>query len=350
MRILFLAPKYQDLYKPILEELKKRHEVYYLEDKELPTDCYLVAGNPLKKTVFSIYNKVAKAYERYWNSLFEETPALNEPFDVFFCIQGLSVCRALTHRLRAINPNIRCSLYIWDTLRYYDYGRNVPLFDKCYSFDYQDAENNKNINFLPFYWVGYEGQSQEIMYDLSIIGNDHDGRFEIVNQLLPEIERLGLKHFIKIKPCDEYNIIPPIGRLIRTLFRRAEKKKMQQNYRKCLASPLCLKQNMSVAEVEEVIRQSKCIIDTDRESQTGTTPRVIWALAQGKGVLTTNKNIVKMPFYSESVFSIFDRENPTLDVQFIKNYEPKPVSDYIAGLRIDKWVVRFIQCGTSVHV
>lgn len=342
MRILFLAPKYQDLYKPILEELKKQHEVHFIEDKELPTDCYLVAGNPLKKVAFSIYNKVAKVYERHWKSLFENNPALSEPFDVFFCIQGLSVSHALTDRLRVINPDILSCLYIWDTMRYYDFGRNVPLFNKCYSFDFQDAENNKNITFLPFYWVGSGKQSQEIKFDLSIIGNDHDGRFEIINKLLPEIDRHGLKYFIKIKPCDEYGLTPLIGKLRRSLFHRSEKKRMQQNYQNCLASPLCLKQNMSVAEVEEVICQSKCIIDTDRESQTGTTPRVIWALSQGKGILTTNRNIEKMPFYNASQISVFDRNDPCLDFEFINSYKPQPVPEEISNLRLDKWVMNFI--------
>lgn len=342
MRILFLAPTYQDLYKPILEELKKVHEVYYMKDIELPTDSFHANGNPLKKAVFSLYNRIFHVYEKYWDRMFENQPELNKPFDVLFCIQGVSVCHVLIDYLRKINPNIFCTLYIWDALRYYDYGRNTPLFDKCYSFDYHDAENNPEINFLPFYWVGCDNASDEIKYDLSLVGNDHDGRFAIINSLIPEIQRQGLTHFIKIKPIDEYSCIPLMGKIYRTLFLPVVKRRMLQNFKDCLASPLCLRKNMSVEEVEEIIRQSKCILDTDRESQTGTTPRVIWALSQGKGILTTNRKITKMPFYNENQIRIFDRNKPSLDIEFIKSYKSLPVSKEIENLRIDKWIVNFI--------
>lgn len=73
---------------------------------------------------------------------------------------------------------------------------------------------------------------------------------------------------------------------------------------------------MSVEETERIISESSCILDTDRESQTGTTPRVIWALASGKKILSTNKNLIKMPFYNEKQIHIIDRNTPIVDIDF----------------------------------
>lgn len=35
-------------------------------------------------------------------------------------------------------------------------------------------------------------------------------------------------------------------------------------------------------------------------------------------VITTNKDIVKMPFYNSAQIKIVDRDNPILDVDFVK--------------------------------
>lgn len=84
--------------------------------------------------------------------------------------------------------------------------------------------------------------------------------------------------------------------------------------------------------------QSRCILDTDRESQSGTTPRLIWALAMGKKVITTNKNITRMSFYDKEKILIIDRRNPVLDMNFINSpVSGTCMSKDLQNVRIDNW-------------
>lgn len=96
-------------------------------------------------------------------------------------------------------------------------------------------------------------------------------------------------------------------------------------------------------EVVDLIKQSHCILDTDRESQTGTTPRLIWALAMNKKIITTNKNIVNFWFYDPSQILIIDRNNPEISDDFLFSELNENVSqDRIESLRIDKWLDQLI--------
>lgn len=342
MRILFLAPTYLDLYKPIeTEMIRQGHDVVYIEDKQLRTDCYYKGYNRIKKFCFKSFNSILNIYPKYWKCLIESDGRLSKSFDLLFCIQGLSFSPYLTNYLKSVNPSIKSALYIWDTCKHYDFNRNVPYFDKVYTFDFEDAKEYSSMNFLPFYWT-CGNAINDVVYDLSIIGTDHDGRFRIINKMLPDIKNNNLSYYIKIKPSDNYYDRGVLSRLYVSMFHSSQKKNIIEQYSVCRNSELYLEKNMPVEEVELVISKSKCILDTDRESQTGTTPRVIWALSQGKGIISTNKHLINMPFYSPDCIRIIDRENPVLDVDFIKKYKLSVPNEYIQSLRIDKWVMRFI--------
>ena len=105
-----------------------------------------------------------------------------------------------------------------------------------------------------------------------------------------------------------------------------------------------IKETIPVDIVNRIILESNCILDTDRECQTGTTPRVIWALALGKKIVSTNLNLKNMPFYNEEQIVFIDRNNPILDIDFVKSRkEVFTINDYILNLRIDNWINNFIQ-------
>jgi len=98
-----------------------------------------------------------------------------------------------------------------------------------------------------------------------------------------------------------------------------------------------------ITDTLQIIKESDCVLDTDRESQSGTTPRLIWALAMGKKVVTTNKNIVKFDFYSPQQILVIDRNNPIVPIEFISTPLPEDFkAPNIDNLRIDNWVKRLI--------
>lgn len=92
-----------------------------------------------------------------------------------------------------------------------------------------------------------------------------------------------------------------------------------------------------IDETNNIIARSECILDTDIDYQAGPTPRLIWALALGKKVVTTNKNIVKIPFYNNKNIFIIDRRNPIINPNFITS-KADDMSSVMEKYRIDNWV------------
>lgn len=346
MKIFVLAYYYLGLEIPILEELQKQgHHLFVLEDKQLPTDCYLKEGGKrlrLRNYILKQYNSLFHVYQRYWNKKIKRIKELNQSYDCFICIQGQSFHPKLINHLRNQNPQIKSILYLWDTNEFYDYVRNLNFFDCGYSFDYRDCTKYEGLRYLPFYWVNRFSQ-EKLLYDLSIVGSDHDGRFEIVEKLYPSIKK-NLSSYVKIVLLPEpFYGAPKWYKKYFCLFKkkRANGIICEWNYKN--SQEFTTTEPMPYDEVEKIISQSRCILDTDRESQFGTTPRLIWALASGKKIITTNINIKNLPFYNEKQIKIIDRNSPVLDIGFILRDELFSVSEYVQELRIDKWVKKLLE-------
>lgn len=97
-------------------------------------------------------------------------------------------------------------------------------------------------------------------------------------------------------------------------------------------------------EMEDIARitaEAKAVLDTDNPFQCGTTPRLIWALAQNKHVYTTNQQISKLPFYNKEYIHIINREKPIIDYSLLdKQINSR---DSVIYLRIDNWLKFFLE-------
>ena len=336
MKILFVSETYLDLYVPILEELKNQgHDVVFIPGDALPSDCYSFETNRINRALKKMYNRLFNVYEKYWINKIEELNIFKEKFDYYIDIQGTTSCPFLVNFLRKNNPNIKTCLYIWDSSNVYDYFRNAFLFEKVYTFDYNDSLNFDCAEFLPIYWCPTEHEN-EIKYDLSIVGTEHDRRLEIIHKVALQAKVYDLNFDFRIyikEPPYSRNPLAKFWRKISPKWRRIYKE-----YNENIKSEYAITNKIPVSKVEKLMAQTKCIVDTDNEKQTGVTPRLLWAIAIGKKVITTNKNIVKMPFYNSNQIRIIDRHNPVIDKDFItENYFHK-ASSYIEELRIDKWI------------
>lgn len=349
MKILFLVPDYLSLYIPIETEMKRlEHEVVTIFDENLvfdPYKCEKGIMNHIKK-YYHIYKcKRHKKYEEYWSAK-GRGKLLCEFFDLVFVVNGCSFHNYLLECLRCVNPKIKSVLYIWDSSKYYNYYRNQKYFDKVFTFDLKDSIKYQ-AEFLPFYWVKNNcARNERAIYKMSIIGSNHDGRFDIVAKVASQFKEFGYgnifcKLYVQKRPLRmeeqvEYEYLKKTGKdpsLLRDYnFILGEK-----------SSEYIMNEPMSMNDTLEIMHQSEIILDTDRETQTGTTPRVIWALSMGKRIISTNKNLKEMPFYSANNILIIDRENPIIDFEFVNQSIGKiDFSEYISQLRIDKWVLNFI--------
>lgn len=336
MKILLVAETYLDLYVPILEEFKKQgHNVVFIAGDTLPSDTHRIEMNPINRCYKYVYNCVFDIYKKYWEKKFIDIKELNQRFDYYIDIQGVTFCPYLLNKLKSINPKIKSTLYIWDSSKIYDYFRNAKYFDKVLTFDFDDSKKYNYAIFLPIYWTPVNS-IRAINCDLSIVGTDHDDRLRIVELLAKQAHTAGLKVDFRIyvkKPAFSSNPIIALWR------KNSQKwKKIYNAYYKNIESPYVITKKISVTEVQEIMLSSRCILDTDIEKQTGVTPRLLWALAIGKKVITTNKDIVKMPFYNPEQIKIIDRVHPILDVDFVKEEKHFIQQPLIESLRIDKWI------------
>ncbi len=313
MKILFLTPDYLKLQCPVEDELKRQgHEVVRINDQVFRCDFRF----PFKSLRRRLINRVKCAcsffFQRYWKKNY--AAVLNDRYDLFLCINGTSFHPCVMKTLRKHNPDIRSVLYLWDDCSsYFDFVRYAHCFDSIKTYDLTDSRK-LGFELLPFYWVSSENDCPNC-YELSIVGTRHHDRLEVTQKVAAQFLEHGVpreKLFIHIQDSH-----------------MEETEYIKRSY-------------LSPEEVWSITKQSRCILDTDRPSQTGTTPRLIWAMALGKKVITTNRNIVEMDFYNPKQVMVIDRENPVIDWSFVENDEESPMDDKLLRLRIDHWVERLL--------
>ena len=289
MKILFIAPNYHNLHLPIIDEIiKQGHNITFFEDKVLKGDYSFKNDNFIIRLVKRILSFIFNYQLKYWKTIISNDIRFNQSYDILFFIQGQSFSPFLQKHLKNINPNLKSYLYVWDSNKFYNYFRNAQYFDKIYTFDWEDAKLFPNTSFLPFYWNDVDKNFNCIKYDLSIIGSDHDGRLSIIRKLSKQIEDYKLSTFIKIHR-DNQNI--KNSKLTKVIQFLNHKSNSTVDFDETDMEKFIIKETIPVDTVNRIILESNCILDTDRECQTGTTPRVIWALALGKKIVSTNLNL-----------------------------------------------------------
>lgn len=333
MKIFFLTQFYFDLHKPILAELERQgHEVFLVQDVILPRDPYFRQISPVKRFLWKVRWNLCQTLPNYWRKKIETDDAYNEKYDLLLCIDGTSFHPFLLQHLKGNNPQIKASLYLWDTNKYYDFFKYNKCFDKVQTFDLDDAIE-EGVNLLPSYWCPSKVQNSK--YKLLMVGSDHDDRIDIVTKIYNQLQDTGLSAYIRII----------INEPKRTDGLCIFSKRREKNYMRRLSEfetkkklPFTSVQSVPIEEIVYLIDSSDCILDTDKPIQTGVTQRVIWALARGKKVISTNYNLKRMPFYNDRQIRFIDRDNPIIDVNFINNNDTFVICNEIANLRIDKWI------------
>lgn len=344
MRILFLAPTYLGLYKPIYNEMKTNgNDVFYLEDKLLPYDNFGKEHKPLySKIIYRLkFMKGADFYyEKYWQILFKEKKMLNNIFDILFVINGTSFHPVLIDNLKKQNPTLKTSLYIWDTCKYYDFARNIPFFDNVFSFDREDAKLY-GLKYLPIYCPYFKYNPDNTnYYDAFCIGAYHDGRFDILKSIASQLDSLGLTYLFKVVLFRQE---PSWKFKIKKLFHIISQDDIKQ-YEFAIgmrSDEILINESVPVREYIKLLLQSQVVIDTDRESQTGLTPRLVWAIMAGKRVITTNAKLLDDPYCIGCDIIVIDRNKPVIRKEMF-SYVKRTPSAKLRSLYLKEWVENFI--------
>ena len=282
---------------------------------------YFYFKNPLERT-------------RWTNELMREIEDMH--FDIMFCIENMSFKKHFIDFLRLKNPNIKTFLFLWDTFktqqpRYFDY---LPKFDYVFSFDRNDAQKYGLIYFPDFY-IDKENNILEPIYDLSFVGTMNDKSTFFRGHLLSKINKYcrenNLKTFLYLKYLkSKFN-----SNFIRVFIRKIIYYKYNNEINKYIKEGFLYEKSLSLEQVDKIFNQSKVILDLNHNNRQGMTINCITAIAKGKKLITTNKDIKNEDFYSPENIYIIDENNPILNIEFFKN-EPQPID--LSHLRLDNWL------------
>ena len=153
-KVLLVSPDYLGLYTDIYKGLIN-----------LGYDTELIITKTFKGDPFLVFNKnqSTKSEEEFLNELKEfwikiyRSGKYSFDYDYLIAIDGTCLHPYLFEQLQHKSPNIKKINYLFDGIdNVYRFDRNFPYFDKIYTFDLSDS-NKYNLNHLPIYWVGNEG-------------------------------------------------------------------------------------------------------------------------------------------------------------------------------------------------
>lgn len=263
----------------------------------------------------------------------------NIHFDVLLVIENTCFKKSFIPYLKSINPNIKTIWFLWDTFEtqqkwHRDY---IPLFDKVYTFDRDDAKKY-NLEYYPDFYIDYKGGDNH-KYDICFIGSAFGTktlyRVKMTKQLQQQCDKLGLKSFFYIRYYDYPVQKNPLKKLITNIFPN-EHKRVMQAYK---SEPYMHENPMPLEECNNVMQNSDIIVDMNHPNRQGMTINAITAIATGKKLITTNRRIVKEEFYNPNNILIVDEQHPVIPAEFITS-KVEPVN--VTYLRMDNWLKHVI--------
>ena len=288
----------------------------------------------VKESIRSPYHR-----SRWTRGLIKEIEGMR--FDTFFIVENMPFKKYFLSYIREINPNIRIVLFLWDTFRtqqphYFDY---LPLFDTVYSFDRDDADKY-GLRYYPDFYIDKEVVSwDQCKYDLSFVGAMNSSSTLFRGELLRKVQHFAesnnLFYFFYLRynlPKERRSKLMNLRRYI-LFYKYLKEIRLLSNYGFLHSDPI------RISKYNEIMADSRVILDLNHRNRQGLTINAITALALGKKLITTNKRIKEEPFYDPSMIHIIDDNEPRIDVNFFKtSYQPINMSH----LRMDNWLKHIV--------
>ena len=298
-------PNFFDYPKVITKELESiGYEVDFFDDRP--------STNAWVKAAIRINPKLIKNYiKKYFGRVMQTVQ--NNIYDVVFVISGqsLSFDANMIEQIKKVQPTAKFVLYQWDSMQNFPHiGTVQKFFDKKYSFDKTDCEADEQLKFLPlFYCQRYEEiGKQEVIdykYDFCFVGTAHPKKYKFINMMSDQLREVYPKQFI-------YFFYPsPIV----YFYRKVKNPELRKShYKEFHYEPL------KGSEMDQLFRDSRCVLDSPQDGQLGLTIRVLEALGAKKKLITTNKDIKNYDFYREENIYIYDGNIDMDNVFFKKPY------------------------------
>lgn len=308
-RVLLIAPRFFGYEEEIASELRRRGaEVDFIPDRPFQSSVLKAVTRYRRELVLGYANRF----------FFDSIEKLGRTsYKYILAIQGEGVSPQLLSSLRSNFPSAVFLLYMWDSFRNKkSLIPNIACFDKCFTFDPDDAQVY-GMTFRPlFFSPGFAREPmQDFEYQFSFIGTAHSDRYQIVSQItsgLSELERCYVYLYLQA-PWVYW-----VHKIGNRAFRGAKAKDF--NY-----------SSLSKAEVQRVFFSSMAVLDIEHPAQTGLTMRTFETIGANKKLITTNQRVRDYDFYNEENILVLDRKHiRRLPHSFLeKPYTPVNESIYV---------------------
>jgi hypothetical protein len=288
-------------------------------------------------------NRGTRWYEAWFckkQQYFDEIkPVISRTYDFCLFVNLFSFHPSFIENLRRQNPGVRCVLYLWDNLKYYTWERFLPLFDEVFTFDRVEARQY-GLQYLPnFYVDAHTETSSDAAVDFYFVGSFQMHRFYWLDRAVRELEERGRTWFFYLYMPDQYNRfvynkLVYWGTHLFPLRFRGYKKLYDLIFHR-VQHPLVHDEQLPLGDIISKMIRARCVIDLPFPTQTGSTQRVIQALAFQKKVLTTNASASQESFFNPSFIRVIPIKDPDLTMSWGDEGALPPDMSH---LRIDNWL------------
>lgn len=298
--ILFSTDGILGYKESVQNELEKRFKYVEYIEKDIHQDCKkdffykFLRELSRKETESGILYKLFKKYkEKYISKLMEQ---FSEKFDYFLVVAGQEFSKDFISELKRRNPQIKCILFLWDTLEETALKNSAFEYDYVFSFDPEDCKKY-NFKFRPIFYIeeceNNVPSFEEKEYDLYYLGALRDKkRLNIVRKFEEYSKNKNLKNFLRVV----YN-----KKTIKILNGKNKDKFLSD-------------QKISYKENREILKKSKVVLDLNFEKQNGLTIRASEAIGTKTKIITTNKYINQYDFYDENNVYYIEKEEEIKDI------------------------------------
>lgn len=244
-------------------------------------------------------------------------------YDIIFVKSPPDLPIFFFERLRTIFDGIPIINYNWRSVQEYNFLPYCKYFSRVFSFDRLDCEKY-NLHYYPlFYLRDFEniGIKKRKLFNISHIGSAYNiGRLEFINKANRIFKNMNLKSFFY-------------------LYAPRKRKGLIARMKYPSLSNYLFSKELSLNEVTNKFSTSEAMIDHPSPIQSGLTMRTFETLGSGLTLYTTNKEIIKEPFFNSDRIIVIDKnlKNFTFEnshrVKFNQEWQTS-----FKQYRIDNWV------------
>jgi hypothetical protein len=323
-KILLFAPSFFNYEKQIKEKLEELGaSVTFFDERP--------SNSTFGKAIIRTSKKISHQFiNTYYKKI--ETLILNKYYDYVIFFQAEATPSWFLKKISQMYSDSKKILYLWDSVIDKPNSlENRKFYDVIYTFDPYDAKMY-SLRFRPLFFVdSYNANEtksiEHSLYDFSFIGTVRRDRYKILEDL--KINAKSQKQTYYVYYYLQSKIMYLYFKYIRHIFPKSLIKDFSFSA-------------LSHLEIQDIIKNSKIIIDIQKPNQVGLTIRTIELLASKKKFVTTNNEICKYDFYNENI-NVLDRKTPMINIDFMNQEFNKIDESILTGYTLRYFLLELME-------